>query len=86
MDQERLRKDLISHHVLRLAYCRTEELRRWLLAQECLLFKARFSEQSVEEQVCSVLVFLSDQQYLYHYLIDEWLILMHIDATVEQAL
>lgn len=40
--EERGRKDSIAHFVLRLAYCRTEDLRRWLIAQECDLFKARF--------------------------------------------
>lgn len=34
-------KDWISHYVLRLAYCRTEDLRRWYLAQEVALLKWR---------------------------------------------
>ena len=37
-------KDEVSHFALRMAYCRTEELRRWFLLQECALFKHRFSQ------------------------------------------
>lgn len=33
------RKDHISHFVLRLAFCRSEEQRRWLLQQETELFR-----------------------------------------------
>jgi len=35
------KKDWISHFVLRLAYCRTEDLRRWFLTQEVALLKWR---------------------------------------------
>ena len=36
--EEDLRKDQVSHYILRMAYSRTEELRRWFLRQEELLF------------------------------------------------
>eukprot|EP00898_Chlorokybus_atmophyticus_P008059 jgi/Chlat1/8254/Chrsp77S07677 len=45
------RKDIISHFVLRLAYCRSEELRRWFLAQESALFKTRFQAEPPAKQV-----------------------------------
>ncbi|MED6157635.1 hypothetical protein PIB30_025070 [Stylosanthes scabra] len=45
-----LNKDIISHFVLRLVYCRTEELRKWFLSMESALFRHRFRNQTAEAQ------------------------------------
>ncbi|KAG6499588.1 hypothetical protein ZIOFF_039378 [Zingiber officinale] len=39
---EVMNKDIISHFVLRLAYCRMDELRKWFLSMETSLFRYRF--------------------------------------------
>jgi len=46
--EEDLRKDQLSHYILRMAYSRTEELRRWFLRQEEVLFKHRFNALDAE--------------------------------------
>ncbi|XP_051116611.1 probable DNA primase large subunit [Andrographis paniculata] len=43
-------KDIISHFVLRLVYCREEELRRWFLSMETTLFRYRFLIETVDAQ------------------------------------
>ncbi|XP_065077060.1 DNA primase large subunit [Ochlerotatus camptorhynchus] len=48
------RKDYLSHFILRFAYCRSEELRRWYIAREMELFRLKFgglSPQDVKEFV-----------------------------------
>ncbi|XP_037953606.1 DNA primase large subunit-like [Teleopsis dalmanni] len=40
------RRDYISHFILRLVYCRSDDLRRWFLSHELELFKYKFSSLS----------------------------------------
>ncbi|XP_065873295.1 probable DNA primase large subunit [Euphorbia lathyris] len=47
---EVLNKDIISHFVLRLVYCRTEDLRKWFLSMETTLFRYRFRLLTAEAQ------------------------------------
>ncbi|CAH0404657.1 unnamed protein product [Chilo suppressalis] len=47
-DLQARKKDHIAHFILRLAYCRNEELRRWFVARELELFKMRFMTMNSE--------------------------------------
>ncbi|KAK4758903.1 hypothetical protein SAY87_020204 [Trapa incisa] len=47
---ESVNKDIISHFVLRLVYCRTEDLRKWFLSMETALFRYRFMRLNSEDQ------------------------------------
>lgn len=44
-------RDVVSHFVLRLAFCSSEDNRRWLLAQETELFRYRYSSLRAPEKV-----------------------------------
>jgi len=43
------RRDLLSHHILRLAFCNSEEKRRWFVQNEATLFQARLDKQTPEQ-------------------------------------
>ena len=44
------RKDHISHFLLRLAFCRSEELRNWFTRLECTLFKYRYLKEEPHDR------------------------------------
>ncbi|KAJ7945572.1 DNA primase large subunit [Quillaja saponaria] len=50
LTSEVVNKDIISHFVLRLVYCRTEDLRKWFLSMETSLFRYRFRFENPEAQ------------------------------------
>lgn len=61
------RRDCIAHFALRLAYCRSEELRRWFIARELELFRLRFSKLKKEETE----TFLKCEGFRYEHISNE---------------
>ncbi|CAH0548532.1 unnamed protein product [Brassicogethes aeneus] len=60
-DYQARRADFLSHHILRLAYCRSEDLRRWFLNREIDWFKIRFISQTQQ----GVMKFLHNNNFTY---------------------
>nr|CAH7752526.1 unnamed protein product [Callosobruchus chinensis] len=60
-DHQARRADHISHFILRLAYCRSEDLRRWFLSKEMDWFKIKFLAQTSQ----GVMNFLSINNLTY---------------------
>lgn len=48
-DLQARRRDYISHFILRLAYCRSLDNRKWFMAREMELFKLKFSQLKAPE-------------------------------------
>lgn len=48
--QQERKKDLYSHYILRLVFCRSEDLRRKFLKNETILFKVRYNMLQPKEQ------------------------------------
>lgn len=50
-DEEARRRDYLSHFILRLCYCRSEEYRRWFLARELEFFRLKFFNIERKEDI-----------------------------------
>lgn len=61
LDLQARRADHISHFILRLAYCRSDYLRKWYIARELDLFKLRFLDLTTQ----GILKFLSLNNLTY---------------------
>lgn len=67
-DYEARRRDHLSHFILRLSYCRSEEYRRWFLARELEFFRLKFSNMERKDEI---LLFLKKNQLNYNPISDE---------------
>jgi len=69
--QAKKKQDIASHFILRAAYCKTEDLRRWFMTQETTLFKYQL-EKLAES---------SSSSSLHHFLLQNDL---HFEAITEE--
>jgi DNA primase large subunit len=77
-----VRRDAISHYVLRVAFCRTEENRRWFVSQERALLKLRLNKLDTGDLV----LFMRANGLTYTTLTESDFKRLHTDIeTVEAA-
>ncbi len=70
--QLRKKRDVASHFILRAAYCKTEELRRWFLSQETFLFKYQLDKLAESPTGGQLLrKFLNENELLFDIVSDE---------------
>ena len=58
------KRDHVSHFIMRLAYCRTEDLRRWFREQELTLFRYRL-ETTINTSKDALREFMEDNGMRY---------------------
>lgn len=67
-DYEARKRDYLSHFILRLSYCRSEEFRRWFLAREVEFFRLKFLNMERKEDI---LLFMKKNNLNYAPISDE---------------
>ncbi|CAF1108744.1 unnamed protein product [Adineta ricciae] len=66
-----LQNDIISHYILRLAFCPSEEERRWFITHELELFRYRFQVLTKAEQLAYLNDSTSNIKQFYELVSDE---------------
>jgi DNA primase large subunit len=62
--EQDIKRDHVSHFIMRLAYCRTEDLRRWFREQELTLFRYRL-ETTINTSKDALREFMEDNGMRY---------------------
>lgn len=62
------RRDQISHFLLRIYYCRSDELKKWFISRETELLRARLMDNSINSELPNI---LSDNNFNYETISEE---------------